>query len=195
MNDKNLKSNDIQILSSKEGIASFFATLGYDTEARLPQTATALGITAASLQHQIKYIEQLAVQDDGAEPLYVYLVELTSVTVVATQSLARALRNRIGNYLLVLTNDYERIDFVLLERILPQLSSSNFSQSPSIRYATHPYGQSTKPIEGRSAGAQGGSPIPRRTQMLSTISCSRPILSPNGPNRCSTTAPCFLTII
>ncbi len=129
MNDNDLKSKDIQTLSSKEGIAAFFATLGYDTEARLPQTATALGITAASLQRQIKDIEQLAVQDDGAEPLYVYLVELTSVTVAATQSLARALRNRMGNYLLVLTNDYERIDFVLLERILPQLSSSSFSQS------------------------------------------------------------------
>ena len=129
MNDKNLKRNDIQTLSSKDGIASFFATLGYDTEVRLPQTATALGITAASLQRQVKDIEQLAVQDDGAESLYVYLVELTSVTVAATQSLARALRNRTGNYLLVLTNDYERIDFVLLERILPQLSSSSFSQS------------------------------------------------------------------
>ncbi len=129
MNDNDLKSKDIQTLSSKEGIASFFATIGYDTETRLPQTATALGITAASLQRQIKDIEQLAVQDDGAEPLYVYLVELTSVTIAATQSLARAFRNRMGNYLLVLTNDYERIDFVLLERILPQLSSSNFSQS------------------------------------------------------------------
>ena len=129
MNDKNLKRNDIQTLSSKEGIAFFFSSLGYDTEVRLPQTATALGITAASLQRQIKDIEQLAVQDDGAEALYVYLVELTSVTIAATQSLARALRNRMGNYLLVLTNDYERIDFVLLERILPQLSSSNFSQS------------------------------------------------------------------
>ena len=129
MNDNDLKSKDIQTLSSKEGIASFFATLGYDTEARLPQTATALGITAASLQRQIKDIEQLAVQDDGAEPLYVYLVELASVTIATTQSLARALRNRMGNYLLVLTNDYERIDFVLIERILPQLSSSKFSQS------------------------------------------------------------------
>ena len=129
MNDKDLKCNDIQTLSSREGIASFFAILSYDTEAHLPQTATALGITAASLQRQIKNIEQLAVQDDGAEPLYVYLVELTSVTIAATQSLARAFRNRMGNYLLVLTNDYERIDFVLLERILPQLSSSNFSQS------------------------------------------------------------------
>lgn len=55
----------------------------------------------------------------GAEPLDVYLVELTSVTVAATQGLARVLRNRAGNYLLVLTDDYDRLDFVLLERTLP----------------------------------------------------------------------------
>ena len=46
------------------------------------------------------------------------LIELTSVTVAATHALARALRNRAGNYLLALTDDYERIDFVLLQQYL-----------------------------------------------------------------------------
>jgi hypothetical protein len=117
--DKDLRPADIQILSSRDGVASFFASLGYDTDARLPQTPAAMGVTAESLQRQIKHIERLAVQDDGAEPLDVYLVELPSVTVAATQGLARVLRNRAGNYLLVLTDDYERLDFVLLERALP----------------------------------------------------------------------------
>jgi len=35
------------------------------------------------------------------------------------QGLAGALRNRAGNYFLILTDDYERLDFVLLERTLP----------------------------------------------------------------------------
>lgn len=35
------------------------------------------------------------------------------------QALARALRNASGDFLLVLTSDYESLDFVLLERILP----------------------------------------------------------------------------
>jgi len=117
--DKGLSVSDIRSLSSRDGIASFFASLGYNTDARLTQTPAAMGITAESLQRQIKHIERLAVQEDGAEPLDVYLVELTSVTVAATQGLARVLRNRAGNYLLVLTDDYDRLDFVLLERALP----------------------------------------------------------------------------
>jgi len=118
-NDKDLSASDIQVLSSRDGVVSFFASLGYNTDTRLPQTPAAMGITAESLQRQIKHIERVAVQDDGAEPLDVYLIELASVTVAATQGLARALRNRAGNYLLTLTDDYERLDFVLLERSLP----------------------------------------------------------------------------
>ena len=71
-----------------------------------------------------KHIERIAVHDDGAEPLDSYLIELTSVTIAATQGLARALRNRAGNYLLVLTDDYERLDFVLLQRSLPGTPAS-----------------------------------------------------------------------
>ncbi|HEU0022837.1 MAG TPA: hypothetical protein VFR55_14370 [Dehalococcoidia bacterium] len=124
MDDKQLTTADIQALSNRDGVASFFASLGYATGVRLPQTSAAMGITAEAPQRQIKYIEQIAVQIDGAEPFHVYLAELTSVTVAATQGLARPLRNRAGNYLLVLTDDYERLDFVLLERSLPVSASS-----------------------------------------------------------------------
>ncbi|NWG76060.1 MAG: hypothetical protein HXY24_15915, partial [Rubrivivax sp.] len=51
--------------------------------------------------------------------LQVYLFELDSVTVAATRALARAFRNRAGNYLLILTSDYDHIDFVLLEKYVP----------------------------------------------------------------------------
>ena len=83
-----------------------------------------MGITAGTLSRLIKHIERIAVHDDGAEPLDLYLIEPTSVTVAATQALARSLRNRAGNYLLVLTDDYERLDFVLLERSLPGSTTS-----------------------------------------------------------------------
>ena len=127
VNDKDLKSEDVQALAGKDNLVFFFASLGYDTEVRLPLTSAALGITAEQLQRHIKNIEQLAVQEDGAEPLYVYLVELTSVTIAATQGLARALKNRLGNYVLVLTDDYKRLDFVLLERTLSQSNGSSLS--------------------------------------------------------------------
>ena len=103
MNDKDLRSEEVQALAGRDSLVSFFAILGYDTEVRLPMSSAALGITAEQLQRHIKHIEQLAVQEDGAEPLYVYLVELASVTIAATQGLARALKNRVGNYVLVLT--------------------------------------------------------------------------------------------
>jgi len=122
--DRELTKADIQSLSSRDSVASFFAALGYRTEARLPQTCAAMGITAESLQRQITYIERMALQEHGAGPLDVYLIEMNSVTVAETQGLARALRNRAGNYLLVLTDDYERLDFVLLERSLPVSAAS-----------------------------------------------------------------------
>jgi len=132
--DKDLTPSDIQVLSNRDALASFFAGLGYNTDARLPQTAAAMGITAESLQRQVTHIERLASQENGAEPLEVYLIELTSVTVAATQGISRALRNRAGNYLLVLTDDYEQLDFVLLERSLPAAAGSTMvTRSVTVR--------------------------------------------------------------
>ena len=125
--DRNISVADVQTLATRDDVAAFFAALGYGTDTRQPQSVSAMGITAGSLSRQIRHIERIAVHDDGAEPLDSYLVELTSVTVAATQGLARALRNRAGNYLLVLTDDYERLDFVLLQRSLPGTPTSPMS--------------------------------------------------------------------
>ena len=122
--DRNISVADVQTLATRDGVAAFFAALGYRTDSRQPQSTSAMGVTAGPLSRQIKHIERIAVHDDGAEPLDSYLIELTSVTIAATQGLARALRNRAGNYLLVLTDDYERLDFVLLQRSLPGTPAS-----------------------------------------------------------------------
>ena len=122
--DKDISLADVQTLATRDGVAAFFAALGYRTDSRQAQSVSAMGITAGSLSRQIKHIERIAVHDNGAEPLDLYLIELTSVTVAATQGLARSLRNRAGNYLLVLTDDYERLDFVLLQRSLPGTPAS-----------------------------------------------------------------------
>ena len=116
--DKNISVADVQTLATRDGVAAFFAALGYRTDSRQPQSVSAMGITAGSLARQIGHIERIAVHDDGAGPLDSYLIELSPVTIAVTQGLARALRNRAGNYLLVLTDDYERLDFVLLQRCL-----------------------------------------------------------------------------
>lgn len=90
--DRDISIAEVQTLVTRDGVAAFFATLGYRTDSRPTQTASAMGITAGTLSRQIKHIERIAVHDDGAEPLDLYLVELTSVTVDAAQALARTLR-------------------------------------------------------------------------------------------------------
>ena len=104
--DRNISIADVQTLATRDGVVAFFAALGYHTDSRQPQSVSAMEITAGSLSRQIKHIERIAVHDDGAEPMDLYLIELASVTIAATQGLARALRNRAGNYLLVVTDDY-----------------------------------------------------------------------------------------
>jgi len=114
--DIDLTRQDIQAVSGADAIAAFFARLAYNTDARATQTAGNLGITADSTVRPIKKIELIADQEGL---LQVYLFELQSVTVAHTRALARAFRNRAGNYLLILTSDYDRLDFVLLEKYLP----------------------------------------------------------------------------
>jgi hypothetical protein len=123
--DKGINRQRIQELNSAEAIAAFFAYLGYDTNGRVQQTPANLGITSEIVQHQIKRIERIA---DQQSLLSVYLVEMTSVTIAGIQGIIRPLRNRAGQYLFVLTSDYEKIDFVLLQRVTPEGAGKGLAQ-------------------------------------------------------------------
>ena len=112
--DYDLLRDDVQLLASRDAITAFFAKLGYDTNQRLLQNVSAMGIGNDTLKANIRHIERIASQDAGF--FEVYLFELRSVTVANTQGIVRALRDRPGDYLLVLTEDYEHLDFVLVER-------------------------------------------------------------------------------
>src|SRR5258708_26515836 len=118
--DYELAREDIQLLSSRDALAALFAKLGYDTNERLIQNIAAMGFTNDILKSNITHIERLASQD--ARMFEVYLFELKSVTIAATQAIVRNFRNRPGDYLLVLTDDYDRLDFVLVERYNSELS-------------------------------------------------------------------------
>ncbi|MFQ5706740.1 MAG: Eco57I restriction-modification methylase domain-containing protein, partial [bacterium] len=132
MIDHDLKEHDIQNLNDANAVAEFFTKLQYDTSERLRQSPAHLGITE-SLHPDINKCERIADQEGF---LQVYLFELRSVTVAATKTIARALKNKVGNYLLVLTSDYERIDFVLLERIRPeQEERDKVRKTPSLTQA------------------------------------------------------------
>jgi hypothetical protein len=107
--DIDLQRVDIQGLNSADAIAAFFAQLRYHTETRTTQTAGNLGIAADTTARPIKKIDLIADQEGLFQ---VYLFELQSITVAHTRALARAFRNRAGNYLLVLaTSDYQRARF------------------------------------------------------------------------------------
>jgi len=121
MEDLNLRESEIQSLSHVDAIVAFFASLGYSVE-RLQQTPAALGITNDTLIRNIQHVEQIAVQDGE---LYIYLFVMKSMRLADRQALAKTFRNADGEYLLVLTADYESIDFVLLERVLPRDSAGN----------------------------------------------------------------------
>src|SRR5881227_1781096 len=112
--DYELSRDEIQLLSTRDALAALFAQLGYDTNDRLIQNVAAMGFTSDTLKSAITHIERLASQD--ARMFEVYLFELKSVTVANTQGIVRAFRNCPGDYLLVLTDDYQRLDFVLVER-------------------------------------------------------------------------------
>lgn len=117
--DVDLTATRVQEISDPDALAAFFASLGYNIEGRIEQTPGNLGIEAESVKRPIKRIELIADQEGLFQ---VYLFELTSVSVAQTRALARAFRNRAGNYLIVLTSDWDRIDFVLVDKFVPKAS-------------------------------------------------------------------------
>lgn len=118
--DIEINHPDTQELDGADAIAALFAKLGYNTDVRIKQAPENLGITAEGTLRPIKRVELVADQEGF---LQVYLFEVAGVTVSHTRALVRAFRERRGNYLLVLTSDYERIDFVLAERFIPPKST------------------------------------------------------------------------
>lgn len=126
--DYDLKISEIQQLSSANALTGMFTALGYETGTRLTQTPEALGFPE-SLTREVLRMERLADQEAGA--LQVYLLEMKHVTVALTQALARAFKNRAGLFLLVLTTqDYERLDFVLMEPVAPEAQGGSGIGAP-----------------------------------------------------------------
>jgi len=120
-----LRAEHVQLLSDADAIAAFFGRLGYNTNARTLQTPGNLGITSESSLRRIRRIELIA---DNEGFLQVYLFQLVSVTVADARTLASVFRNRLGNFLLALTANFERIDFVLVEKHTPTEHESGITK-------------------------------------------------------------------
>jgi hypothetical protein len=109
--DVALQSSDITSLDSRDAVRDFLVRLGYDVSQARQTFPDAEGMPQR-LQEVVKYLELSA---SDAPFLDVYLIELSSVTVAHIQALATHFKNRAGQVLAILTQDYKRLDFVLFD--------------------------------------------------------------------------------
>jgi hypothetical protein len=179
-----LRAEDIQLLNDADGVAALFSRLGYDTNARTVQSPGNLGITADTIVRRIKKIELIA---DNEGFFQVYLFQLVSVTVADARALATIFRNRAGNFLLVLTADFDRLDFVFVERIpsMDKLRPSARRNPRSVReLSALSVGNPSVSSFASCADSLGPRPIPSR----STKNSSPLTALLTGPKTTSTTA-------
>jgi hypothetical protein len=111
--DIDLKAEDISRLASLDAVAAFFTRLGYPTDRRKEQPATALGLPPETAD-AIRKMELLA--EDDEQFLCVIFVQLRSITAKARNELVRNFGRRSADHLLVLTKDFDVLEFVLIDK-------------------------------------------------------------------------------
>ena len=133
VNDEQLDASDIRRLESVDEITHFFAKLRYDVDERtnIPDYA-ALGMGSEDIRQHIHKIELIGKDPEDGD-ISIYLFEVRSVTAKLRNDIARRFRERPENALLVLTKDYEALEFVMLERVLSRSQSRRAALKQAIR--------------------------------------------------------------
>ncbi len=111
--DLNLTPKDIQGLTSADALAAFLAALGYDTGSRKSLTPESIGL-AGDAAAPIRAIEVLSEDAEGF--LRVVFVQLRSLTAKSRNDLARVLGRTNVDHLLILSSDFDALEFVLLDK-------------------------------------------------------------------------------
>ncbi len=111
--DINLSERDISGLTSPDALMSFFSRLHYDTNARTPLTPESIGLVGETAG-VVKNIELLS--EDSEHQLRVIFVQPKSLTAKVRNDLVRVLGKRIQDHLLILSPDFEMLEFVLIEK-------------------------------------------------------------------------------
>lgn len=111
--DLNLTPKDFQGLTSADALAGFFSSLGYDTSPRKSLTAESIGLSGDSAA-PVRAIEVLSEDVEGF--LRVVFVHLRSLTAKSRNDLARVLGRTNVDHLLILTSDFDTLEFVLLDK-------------------------------------------------------------------------------
>src|SRR5919108_908848 len=123
VNDEQLSAGDIRQLENADENAHFFAKLRYGVDERtnIPDYGV-LGMGSEDMRQHIRKIELIG-KDPVDGDISIYLFEVRSVTAKLRNDIARRFRERPENALLVLTKDYEALEFVMLEHVLSRSQS------------------------------------------------------------------------
>ena len=169
--DLNLTPKDIAGLVSADAVAAFFQNLGYNTGGRKSLTPQSIGLAGDSAA-AIKSIELLSEDREGF--LRVVFVQLKSLTAKSRNDLARLLGRTNVDHLLVLSSNFDALEFVLLDKRKEQSrapgasgsanGSKNASSSASFRIWHRAF----------SKIANSGSVSNSRVPTTSCETCSKP---------------------
>lgn len=111
--DLDLNEKDVTGLGSVDAVASFFTKLGYDTSNRAALTPEAIGLAGDSAK-ALKRIELLS--EDSEQFLRVVFAQPKSLTAKVRNDLARVLGKSTIDHLLVLSPDFDSLEFVYLDK-------------------------------------------------------------------------------
>lgn len=129
--DRDVQVADITRLTSVDALAAFLHELGYPTDART--TLEAEGVGLGSGGPTIRQLELLSEDEDGF--LQVIFVQLHSVTAKARGNLVRAFgRGTVADRLLILTSDFDTLEFVLIEKDTGTTRSKGMSPTTKLRF-------------------------------------------------------------
>ena len=133
VNDELLNTSDIRQLENADEITHFFAKLRYDVDQRtnIPDYGV-LGMGSVDMRQHIHKIELIG-KDPIDRDISIYLFEVRSVTAKLRNDIARRFRERPENAILVLTKDYEELEFVLLDRLVSRSQSRRVALKQAIR--------------------------------------------------------------
>ena len=113
LTDLNLTPKDLQGLTSADALVAFLTTLGYDTGRRKQLSPEAIGL-AGDAATPVRAVEMLAEDAEGF--LRIVFVHLRSLTAKSRNDLARVLGRTNVDHVLILTSDFDVLEFVLLHK-------------------------------------------------------------------------------
>ncbi|MCG3179675.1 MAG: hypothetical protein BIFFINMI_02016 [Phycisphaerae bacterium] len=111
--DADTTAQDVAAMASADAIAEFFQQRGYDTAKRAAMTTEAVGI--ADGDGVFRRIELLSEDPEGF--LRVVFAQVRSVTAKARNDLVRALGRFSQDHLIILTRDFQVLEFVLIDKV------------------------------------------------------------------------------